>query len=300
MGGNVFENLLGTTVHGNTILTNIFRSLVDVAVRCVGTIDVVPLPPTPPAPTPYAANAVHFDGSTTLGLSDRGAGLATNSATGLLSVWVKGTNFLNFTDRYLDANFSALFGDFNKGDVAVTSAGVNILAIQFYDAAETDYCYFTAPAFAGTDWMWIGLSWDTNFAAGSRIVQCYFGDTSQGLATVYDNGAAFVSNYSDFGWYLGAGPYWAASDGLGITGDEADFQMWCGNTFLDLTIEANRRLFIDANGKPVDPAVAAAALGAQTVLLSGNAAQFPTNQGDGGATSVLAGTLTDAASSPSD
>jgi hypothetical protein len=88
--------------------------------------------------------------------------------------------------------------------------------------------------------------------------------------------------------------------------DMADFRMMVGVNLLDGTghiPEATRRLFIDAAGKPVDPAVATAALGAPCILFSGDAASFGTNQGSGGAFVLGDGefdTITDATTSPSD
>lgn len=89
-------------------------------------------------------------------------------------------------------------------------------------------------------------------------------------------------------------PYYGANFNM----DMADVQMWIG-TQTDFSIEANRRLFIDASGKPVDPAVATAALGQQTVLMSGDKDTFGINQGSGGSFDST-GTLTNATTSPSD
>lgn len=66
-----------------------------------------------------------------------------------------------------------------------------------------------------------------------------------------------------------------------------------------LTGPQDRRNFIDADGKPVAPTVAIAAYGTPTVALIGNASAFLTNQGTGGAF-TLTGSLTNAATSPSD
>jgi hypothetical protein len=72
--------------------------------------------------------------------------------------------------------------------------------------------------------------------------------------------------------------------------------------FLDLSIEANRRKFISAAGKPADD------LGASgegptgtnpTVFLSGDTVTWHTNKGSGGGFTEV-GALTDASSSPSD
>jgi hypothetical protein len=49
----------------------------------------------------------------------------------------------------------------------------------------------------------------------------------------------------------------------------AEFQMWTGQ-ILDPASEANRRLFVDADGKPVDPRVTAHALGEPLILLHGS------------------------------
>jgi hypothetical protein len=74
----------------------------------------------------------------------------------------------------------------------------------------------------------------------------------------------------------------------------AEFQAWFG-TFIDFSNPVNRAKFITNTGKPVDPAIAAAAFGTQTILLRRNKTlglHFDTNEGIGGSfTSV--GTITD-------
>jgi hypothetical protein len=98
-------------------------------------------------------------------------------------------------------------------------------------------------------------------------------------------------------------PCWIANDAnIPIICDLADLRIMPGVSLLDGggdIPEATRRMFIDADGKPVDPAVVTAALGAPCILFSGDAAAFATNQGTGGAF-TLTGTLTDASTSPSD
>jgi hypothetical protein len=76
-------------------------------------------------------------------------------------------------------------------------------------------------------------------------------------------------------------------------GDMADLWVAPG-TFIDFSNVANRRKFIDADGKPVDPTN----FPASAILFSGDASTFGTNQGTGGSF-TLTGTLTDATSSPS-
>jgi hypothetical protein len=100
------------------------------------------------------------------------------------------------------------------------------------------------------------------------------------------------------GWKLGS----AQTVLNAFVGDLSDFRVFYVNSLLDGSGDiplATRRLFRTADGKPVDPAVATAALGtAGTVSLSGDSSGFATNQGTGGAFTTT-GTLTNAATSPS-
>ena len=85
-------------------------------------------------------------------------------------------------------------------------------------------------------------------------------------------------------------------------GGMADFFFGPGIDVLDSNNqvpESVLRLFISAEGKPVNPATAVAALGTPAVLMSGDALSFGANQGSGGPF-TLTGTLTNASSSPSD
>ncbi len=98
-------------------------------------------------------------------------------------------------------------------------------------------------------------------------------------------------------------PLWIGDDdfeGGGLIGDLADLWVAPGVDISEgidgITIpEATRRLFISAEGKPVDPS----GFPASAVLLSGTASTFATNQGSGG-TFTTTGTLTNASTSPSD
>lgn len=71
-----------------------------------------------------------------------------------------------------------------------------------------------------------------------------------------------------------------------LNGQLADFLMWPG-VFLDVTAESNLRLFVTADGKPVDPARSIAALGVPVVGLTGPLGAWHTNlAGKGGAYTV--------------
>ena len=250
-------------------------------------------------PPPYVASAVHFDGATALGLTNQALGVATDSATGLLAVWLKGSNIFNLQvstangDVMQDANnFNANCGG-NSPSVLPNVPGLFMFDVNgngdFYTSP-------TAQAQIPIDtWTLMLWSWNTNFPAGSRLVQSFYGDTQNTITFGDDSGTAFLVNWSDTEWAFCSGT--VAHQGNTFT-DVADFQLWCGAPFLDLTVTANRRLFIDGSGKPVNPSVAAAVLGQQTVLLSGDATTFANNQGNAPATSVLTGTLTNASSHP--
>lgn len=87
----------------------------------------------------------------------------------------------------------------------------------------------------------------------------------------------------------------ATADGtLKLTGDMADLLFW--PSYLDLSVAANRRLFI-SNGKPVNPGNAIRALGAPLINLSNPLASWHTNKGSGGGF-TLTGALTASSSNP--
>jgi hypothetical protein len=71
----------------------------------------------------------------------------------------------------------------------------------------------------------------------------------------------------------------------------ADFMMWTGVS-LDTSVTGNRRLFIDADGNPVNPSVAIAALGTPVYDFRGPASDVATNRGSAG-NPTKTGTVTD-------
>ena len=89
--------------------------------------------------------------------------------------------------------------------------------------------------------------------------------------------------------------------GSNVIGDFADWRIDTRSWLVGGTLPSDTlALFRDpVTGKPVDPAVATAALGEPCILFSGDATGFTTNQGTGGAF-TLTGTLTNASTSPSD
>jgi hypothetical protein len=142
------------------------------------------------------------------------------------------------------------------------------------------------------------------------IIGCFDSSTSFGVGKVYcgdvDITGIFPSAHAGsvpFNIASNGKPWYFGSDSFGdnLIGDVADWRLMPGTNLLtggDIAL-ATRRLFIDENGKPVDPAIATTALGTPCILYSGDSDTFSTNQGTGG-TTVVTGTLTNASTSPSD
>lgn len=132
-----------------------------------------------------------------------------------------------------------------------------------------------------------------NFDAGSRLFAVYVDDAQIDTAGSIDEaGVAFSPDFL-------SGGTTKAIDASSNPSDFADYGLWIGSSIVEAgstILEANRRKFIDADGKPVDPSN----WPANPVLkFVGNATEFATNQGSGPAFTVT-GTLTNASTSPSD
>lgn len=126
----------------------------------------------------------------------------------------------------------------------------------------------------------------------------YFADSDVLSVTKYVN---TTLDFTDADWAIGA----AANGSNKYSGGLAEFFFWPG-VYVDFSVEANRRMFITASGKPVDPTVALAALGAPAIyfhLDDGETANNFVANNDGGATGgafTVTGALSTYASSPSD
>lgn len=240
----------------------------------------------------YVAKAVHFDGSAWLTIDS-----LSSTDNGLISLvfWSKlpslddgfghdltiiytdpEDNSFNYFQTLHDTNswdfsFSQEAGGF--GESNKLAANCNIVDV----------------------WSCVIFTVDTNHDSGERVYKTYVNDVSIDDIGEGSPDPAFVPTFNGFPLFIGG-------DGsIQIVGDFADLRIMVGTSLLtdgDIP-EATRRLFIDADGKPVDPATATATLGTPCVLLSGDASGFAINQGNGGSF-MLSGSLTDASSSPSD
>lgn len=105
------------------------------------------------------------------------------------------------------------------------------------------------------------ISWNTNFASGSKVFNLYYGDTAISALKKTDSSPAFNVHYNQTQGGSGNPPYWCIGwysfptgpkNGFnyGITGCLAEFWFAPGQ-FIDFTIAGNRRKFNDGNGNPV-------------------------------------------------
>ena len=237
----------------------------------------------------YSAAAVRFDGTNDwLARSSALSGVS-DSKAGVASLWFNlhggdGTRqsffgVSNVTGQV--ARFGIQRENTNKLRIFATNTAGSVGRLNI--ASNTSYT-------AASGWKHILASWDV----ATATAQLYVSDVNDlaAGATTTDDVLDYTETYNTVGAsYSGAER---------VNSDLADLYV-CFGAFLDLSVETNRRKFISASGKPVPlGADGSLPLGAQPdIFFSGGASAFATNLGSGGAFSTT-GTLTDAATSPSD
>lgn len=234
----------------------------------------------------YVAPAIHVDGTAWLEIASL---TATDNEYVSFAYWQKAPDdgallyFSNTADgfAYFDVSASPGSGQYRKADFGLTGPGDPFPGLL--------HLLGTDDSILPNVWQCIIGSANTQ----TGEAKLYNGDTDISGNLTFDG--AFNNAFNGFDLFV-LGAY-----GQGAEGDFSDVRIMPGINLLtagDIP-EATRRLFIDASGKPVDPAVATAALGAPRVLFSGDASTFGTNQGTGGAFTQT-GTFTNASTSPSD
>lgn len=226
-------------------------------------------------------SAVDYDGSNDY--ATRGANLTNvvDGKAGTFSVWTR-IDGGNGTVRVIVDNATTVggatthFAAFLQANNAfrvqgINSAGTTIMAI---DASAT---------VAGTAWRHFLASWDLTDNAKRHL---YVNDVSDLTVPSYSNDTI---DYGVADWSVGA-----QADGT-LKYNGCISQLFFHTTYLDLSVEANRRKFITATGRPAFlGATGALPLGVQPVLYAPNG-NPSTNAGSGGNLTVV-GTL-DACSS---
>ena len=185
-------------------------------------------------PDTYHANAVTFDG--TNDYMRRGAALTRAEYSPLLtlSMWLNPA--ADGVAYRILAAANTVGGGIAAGLSKQTS---NQLVINFgtLNVASSNGSFENADG-----WVHALASFDMSNTSKRFL---YVNDVSDLAVTTYTNAAI---NFTFADWGVGAAP-----DGNGkFDGDMADLLFWPG-AYLDLSVLANRRLFIDAGGKPVDP-----------------------------------------------
>jgi hypothetical protein len=233
----------------------------------------------------FSSTAYATKGSALTGVSDGTSGLA--------SVWVnitaaKGSPYYAFFIG--DSGTAEYFGIRTSSSQGVmicegwTSGNVNILSIR-------SLTVFTSAA-AGA-WKLFLCSWNSVTPRSQVYVTTTAGsDAVSDIGTIVNSSGTVV--FSGTSVYLGG----TTPGGSNLwNANIADLQVWF-NVDVDISVAANRHLFVDSNGNAVNPAIAKAALGTPNILQTGAASSWQTNQGGGGGFTIQAGTITAASSNP--
>lgn len=193
------------------------------------------------------------------------------------SMWIRFTDWPGDNQYIMDSN--------GENRIYFTSGGD--MFFYFRSPTSTDRVVLTADTNLDGDYGWhhIIYSFDVTNPANSYV---YMDDTAVTLDNTTINGTINfnTTNFTLLGQRNGNANLPHA--------DIADF--WFDyNTFIDLSVEANRRDFIDANGYPVDlGADGSTPTGsAPTVFLTSNAANMGVNSGSGNDFALVEGTFTD-------
>ena len=236
------------------------------------------------AAVPFVANAVDFDG--TSDFLTRGAELTgvVDGKKGILSVWLRIDGGDGVVQRYVSTagnDWKVSKSSSNKFELkALNAASATILQVKS-----------TAAFTASSAWINILYAWDLSVP----VAHLFIDDV--------DDEAAGSTETDDNIDYLGTGNWAvAALTGGGSKVNGCVAELYFNSTeFLDISIESNRRKFIDASGKPVDlGSDGSTPTGTSPIVyLNGDSTNFETNQGTGGNFSVT-GSLTDCSTSPTD
>jgi hypothetical protein len=232
---------------------------------------------------------VTFDG--TNDYMRRGSALsgAVDSSKILCSFWVK---------KGADGTAQQIFQDDTTASVEIQWTAGNLLRVWLYTPSFGDGFSFQSSAYTtASGWLHILFSADTNFAAGARLGSLYVNDVSDfAVVAGQDYGIAFNCPFGagSTDWSVGAN----SGNIQRLNADIGD--LWIGfGQYSDLSVTANRRRFVSADGKSVNlGATGELPTGTSpTCFLRGPAAAFPTNLGTGGNFTVT-GALTDSVTNP--
>lgn len=254
----------------------------------------------------YVAKGVHFDGATAFYRTSALAGVS-DSPVGMCSFW---SNTPSITPRIVPwAQATDIVGGLPSDntlsqvgpwqfDSEPTTAKLSLYLTNSDYSGDVKYNPVPEPLLSTflVGWHHVLYSWDTNHASGSQRLQCAIDGVLFSTVIEFHDGGAFDVNCSALCTTVGA-EGWTNSGTEILVPWRGDLSQLYVNfsTSLDLGIQANIDRFIIA-GKPVNPSGFPSGA---AMLFDGDATSFSDNQGTGG-DFVLTGTLTNAATSPSD
>ena len=235
----------------------------------------------------FPVNAVHFDGSNDY--LARGGDLtgAANGENILISFWFNMAGGDGVFQSFLRTDTNGARLERNSSDKIVMSL-INDAGGSIWKVTSTSS--FSTSVNAGWHHLLITAQLDV-----SPVAHIYLDDAS---LDVTENTAPLNGDINMTGtdWGVGADP------GAGAQKAFADMaEVYFTDEFLDISVESNRRKFIDASGFPVDVGsdgstpTGTAAL----IFMQGATVSWHTNDGSGGGFTEN-GALTDAATNPSD
>lgn len=215
----------------------------------------------------------------------------TDGPEGSFVLWVK-INLPTAVQIGLFSNVDSYFG------IGLTDSG-NVSNTYFYNSAATLFFQLIgATPIPDDSWIPIFVSWKTNLTAGNKLGNFYAGDVD--IGTVFsDSDGSFSVGYDNQPFFVGRHDF----ENYNFVGDMAE--CWFDDSYIDFSVEANRRLFYSATGKPVDlGSDGSTPTGSQPIIYlsvrpGDVAADFATNRGSGG-NFTQNGTLAVASTSPSD
>lgn len=208
-------------------------------------------------------NATDFDGSADF--FARGGGLtgAADGQLGILSVWLKPTDFLGFP---FSAQSDRVSFDIPAGQprIILRNSSNAIVLNMFASSVEL----------VTNDWQHILMAWDTS---ASLLADLYIDDVS--ITTTISPQIEGTVDYTLTDWTVGA-----RIGGVSHYNGCISELYFNSAEYLDITSQTNRRKFIDASGDPVDlGADGSTPTGTAPIIYLPNAfGSFGTNAGSGG------------------
>ncbi len=232
----------------------------------------------------YVAEAVDFDGT-----NDYLTTLSYTGATttqGLLSTWFYADGAsLGSGQRIFDFRNAA-----GQTKLELRAASNNRMVFTAKNAADSNVLNFVSPtnSFSGNTWHHLLIAFDLE----NSLFEVFVDDTDLAASpsTLVDDTVDALDRGSVGGGFTGSGLW---------DGYLAD--VFYTPTYLDITLEANRREFIDASGNPIDLGSDGSNPFSATpeLFMSGPTATWHINKGDGGGFTEN-GEIITAPSSPSD